>query len=178
MKIACLGWGSLIWKPGNLPVASEWFTDGPRLPIEFSRVGDSGELATALCANAEPVPVLWAWLASPTVEAACSALKAREGIPPERDDGIGSLAIGGNPTGLISRWAQERGAQGVIWTGLPPRVNGVEGRIPTVDQAIAYLASLTGEVRQHARDYLEAVPAQIHTPYRQTIHELWLSIAN
>ena len=178
MKIACLGWGSLIWNPGNLPVASEWFSDGPALPVEFSRVGDNGELATALCANAEPVPVLWSCLAAPSLEAACTALKQREAIPPERDDGIGSLIIEGQPTGLISRWAQVHGAHAVIWTALPPRVNGVEGRIPSVDQAIAYLASLTGEVRQHARDYLEAVPAQINTPYRQTIRELWLSIAN
>jgi len=178
VKIACLGWGSLIWKPDNLPVASEWFGDGPRLPVEFSRVGDSGELATALCANAEPVPVLWAWLAAPTLEAACAALKEREGIPAERDDGIGSLAIGGHCAGVISRWAREHGAQGVIWTGLPPRLNGVEGRIPTIDEAVAYLASLEGEVRQHARHYLEAVPAQIDTPYRQTIRKLWLSIAN
>ena len=27
MKIACLGWGSLIWKSGALPVAGEWQTD-------------------------------------------------------------------------------------------------------------------------------------------------------
>lgn len=171
MKIACLGWGSLIWKPGNLPVASEWFTDGPRLPIEFSRVGDSGELATALCANAEPVPVLWAWLAAPSLDAACNALKQREAIPQERDDGIGSLMIQGQPTGLISQWAQAHGAQAVIWTALPPRIHGVEGRVPTADEAIAYLASLRGEARQHAGDYLAAVPRQIDTAYRRAIEQ-------
>ncbi|MDU1189996.1 MAG: hypothetical protein E6990_18890 [Enterobacter sp.] len=54
MKIACLGWGSLIWKSGALPVAGEWQTDGPSLPVEFCRVSDGGELATAICMNALP----------------------------------------------------------------------------------------------------------------------------
>jgi hypothetical protein len=45
MNIACLGWGSLIWKPCALPIASDWFNDVPELPIEFARLGDSGELA-------------------------------------------------------------------------------------------------------------------------------------
>lgn len=62
MVVACLGWGSLIWKPGSLSLASDWFTDGPELPIEFSWVSDGGELATAICLNAPPCQVLWALL--------------------------------------------------------------------------------------------------------------------
>lgn len=54
MNIACLGWGSLIWKPGAFPIASDWFNDGPELPIEFARLGDSGELASTVCLNAPP----------------------------------------------------------------------------------------------------------------------------
>ncbi len=33
MKIVCLGWGSLIWKPGDLKCNPEWQADGPVLPI-------------------------------------------------------------------------------------------------------------------------------------------------
>lgn len=38
MKIVVLGWGSLIWNPGDLKINSEWQKDGPTLPIEFARV--------------------------------------------------------------------------------------------------------------------------------------------
>ncbi|WP_244555204.1 hypothetical protein [Pantoea eucrina] len=88
MKIACLAWGSLIWKPGELPVAGEWHADGPALPVEFCRIGDGGELATALCMNAAPVNVYWAVLASVSLPEAVAALRLREAIPDEREDGV------------------------------------------------------------------------------------------
>jgi len=36
-KIACIGWGSLIWDPRDLLVQREWFKDGALLPVEFAR---------------------------------------------------------------------------------------------------------------------------------------------
>ena len=122
MKIACLGWGSLIWKSGALPVAGEWQTDGPSLPVEFCRVSDGGELATAICMNAPAVPVLWAWLEATTLSVACRALREREAIPEDRCDGIGSLLITGRDTGILTTWAREKGIEAIIWTGLPPRI--------------------------------------------------------
>jgi len=43
MKIAILGWGSLIWDARLLSINTTlfdngWSSDGPDLPIEFSRV--------------------------------------------------------------------------------------------------------------------------------------------
>ncbi|WP_061707201.1 hypothetical protein [Pseudenterobacter timonensis] len=172
MKIASLGWGSLIWKSGPLPVAGDWQPDGPLLPVEFCRVSDGGELATALCMNAPAVPVLWAWLNVDSLSQACEALREREAIPASRCDGIGSLLITGCNAGLLAAWAAEKGIDALIWTGLPPRSASLEGRVPTVEEAIVYLDSLSGETRSHARDYFDRVPAQIATPYRRVIREV------
>ncbi|CZW72584.1 hypothetical protein [Enterobacter hormaechei] len=172
MKIACLGWGSLIWKSGALPVAGEWQTDGPSLPVEFCRVSDGGEVATAICMNAPAVPVLWAWLEATTLSVACRALREREAIPEDRCDGIGSLLITGRDTGILTTWAREKGIEAIIWTGLPPRSASQEGRVPAVDEAIAYLDGLSGETRSHAQDYICRVPAQLDTPYRRVIKDV------
>lgn len=171
MKIACLGWGSLIWKPQQLPVVGEWQTDGPLLPIEFARVSDGGELATVICVNAAPVQVLWAWLDIEDVTVACDALRQREGIDEARVDGIGLLIIDEMPEGELAEWAQEHGIEAVVWTALPAKSAEMEGRAPTVTEAIAYLDSLTGEMRDHAREYIKNVPAQIDTVYRRAIVE-------
>ncbi|WP_031522193.1 hypothetical protein [Siccibacter colletis] len=169
MKIACLGWGSLIWKPENLPVAWDWKADGPHLPIEFTRISDGGELATVISLNATPVPVLWAWLDTDRLDVACEALRRREGIPEERCDGIGSLLIHNAPGGMLIDWARERDIDALLWTDLPPRSEDIEGRVPSVTEAILYLDGLSGEMREHARDYMQRVPAQIDTTYRRAI---------
>lgn len=47
MKIAVLGWGSLIWKRGNLAVAGDFIPAGPRVPIEYCRVSTDGRRKAA-----------------------------------------------------------------------------------------------------------------------------------
>lgn len=48
MKIAILGWGSLIWDKRTLRLAGDWQTGGPVLPIEFSRVSGDGRLTLVI----------------------------------------------------------------------------------------------------------------------------------
>lgn len=172
MKIACLGWGSLIWKPGALPLASQWLTDGPELPIEFSRVGDGGELSTAICINAPPCQVLWALLAVQTLEEAVHALRLREQIPHDRQDGVGIFTINNSTVGVLGKWAADRQLDAVIWTALAPRFDSVEGLIPSLDDVLGYLISLDGATLEHAKSYIEQVPEQIDTPYRREIRKL------
>lgn len=172
MKIACLAWGSLIWKPGELPVTGEWHADGPALPVEFCRIGDGGELATALCMNAAPVNVYWAGLADVSLPEAIAALRLREAIPDEREDGVGILLHPQSTPGMLSAWAQDRRLDAVIWTALPPRYQHQEGLIPSCDEALAHLASLKGEAAEHAFDYIRRVPAQFDTAYRQRLQAL------
>lgn len=169
MKIACLGWGSLVWKPDDLPVSGKWHENGPWLPLEFCRVGDGGELATALCANAQACQALWTSLEVTELGLAVEALRRREAVPDDRCDGIGSLVVDASTEGVIGQWAREQGLDAVVWTDLPPRIDRIEGRIPSPQKALQYLQGLEGETLEHARHYVTSVPAQIDTAYRRLI---------
>lgn len=81
MKIACLGWGSLIWDPRTLPVSSDWLHDGPLLPVEFTRQSNDGRITLAITPDACAVKVFSALLDVVTMDEACRALAEREGIP-------------------------------------------------------------------------------------------------
>ncbi len=165
MKIACLAWGSLIWKPGVLPVASDWCDDGPALPIEFAREGDKGELATVICDGEAEQAVWWAMLSSEGLGQARELLRQREEIDPEHPEWVGDTvsdphsAIGEK----VSAWARSKGLDAVVWTALPPKCEGIDGQAPTEDDVVLYLDALVGEERDHAEQYVRRVPASIAT---------------
>ncbi len=176
MRIVCLAWGSLIWKPGFLQLASGWQEGGPVLPIEFARVGDDQELARALYDAAPALPVWWARLRDTDLARARESLREREGIPPERPEALGSLVRGDDPAGFgrhggaIERWTDAIGEiDAVIWTALPPRFAGIEGKAPSPAEAVDYLRRLEGQARAHAEDYVRRVPEVFRTPTRHAI---------
>ena len=175
MRIVCLAWGSLIWKPGVLPVWGKWHPDGPMLPIEFAHVGDNAELATALCPDVPNSSAYWARLDVDEIDVARHLLRQREEIDADRVDGVGTVLVGQPPGTLlgsaeIHRWASSRDdIDAVVWTALPPRFAGTEGRVPSPNEAAVYLSKLTGQERRHAEDYVRRVPAEIRTANRDAL---------
>lgn len=170
-RIACLGWGSLVWDPRELPIRREWFTDGPLASVEFARQSRDGRMTLVLEPSAAPIRTLWALMDVTELTIARDALRAREDIPQSKSDRIGTWSKGQPSPGLIldlPQWAVSRGLEAVVWTALPPMFNQHE-RTPTKEEVIEYLVGLTGAVRDNAERYIRCAPRQIDTTYRRHI---------
>jgi len=172
MKIACLGWGSLIWDPRDLPVQREWFKDGPFAPVEFTRRSSNDRITLVIDPSASPVRLLWAHMLSDDLPSAKKALRDRESITGENwVSKIGSWQqVEPAPAIMpeLPKWADAHGLNAVIWTALGPKFGDREVS-PSVDQVIEYLGGLTGAARENAKQYIERTPRQIDTEYRRRI---------
>lgn len=169
--IACLGWGSLVWDPRELPIQRQWFSDGPFVPVEFARKSDDGRITLVLEASALLVRSLWAVMDCADLDSARHALRKREGIAESKVCEIGTWTVGDIDPPRISslqQWAASRGVQSVIWTDLPPKF-GTQTNPPTDDQVIEYLRGLVGARLHNAERYIRLAPRQIDTRYRRRI---------
>jgi hypothetical protein len=166
--IACLGWGSLIWDPQQLPIIDDWQNDGPALPIEFVRQSNNGRLTLVIDPVSEPMPVLWAAMEVTALSEAIEQLRIREGTKSEK---IGRWPDenGYEFADKIGDWASSKGMRGVVWTALGPKFSEADGCRPSQIESVAYLASLIGEQEQLAKEYLQKAPQQIDTAYRRAI---------
>ncbi|MEW8439907.1 MAG: hypothetical protein AB2689_17320 [Candidatus Thiodiazotropha taylori] len=172
--IVCLGWGSLIWDPRELPIQGHWFEDGPLIKVEFMRKSMDKRITLVLDESAEPVRSLWAIMTGiSTLESAKKALADREGIKDEYiNKFIGTWSqreTTNHPCLLdIDKWAEQRSISHVIWTALPSKLVS-NGDSPTPEQVIKHLSGLIGPERDNAENYIRKTPAQIDTPYRRQI---------
>jgi hypothetical protein len=183
MKIACLGWGSLIWRPDTLLIQRQWFINGPILPVEFLRQSKDGRLTLVLSKDVRPVRVLWAMLATDDLDIAVRSLGTRENIPAKNfSTSIGSISVEEETRDEmrmeIQRWGKCIGLDAVIWTNLGPKFNGENNVAPTMKQASEYLASLDANTLALAEEYIRRAPKQIDTDFRREFERIfgWTSI--
>ena len=175
MKIACLGWGSLVWDPRELPLRSGWLEDGPSIRVEFVRQSgkENGRITLVIMPTADVVTSLWAETDCDDPDTAKELLRLREGRPNRHHIGLWHL---GNPEPAslpgLSEWAAARDVEAVIWTDLPPKFAGDDGRIPSVQEVVSYVQKLPEEPRAAAIEYIRRAPTQVDTAYRREIARL------
>jgi hypothetical protein len=200
VRIAVLGWGSLIWNPRELRLASHWQPDGPFLPIEFARISATGppRLTLAIRQDADKVRTLWAQSAHDKLDGAMENLATRENTTSEK---IGYVRRGDQPLESRSRltsiigahlkatpeapttgdllqhidwWRSEHQVDAVIWTDLP---SNFEESFRNDGQP----AALSGETAvsyleslrdaAFAEEYVRRAPPQIRTRIRRHLEK-------
>ncbi|TIW69326.1 MAG: hypothetical protein E5V60_01145 [Mesorhizobium sp.] len=178
MRIASLGWGSLIWDHRDLPVSGKWQTDGPTLPIEFARESSRKRLTLVIADVSETVASLWVLLEVDSLDAAKEALALREGIKEgniqysvgwwRKADG----ASNGRGAAAIAAWAPAHKLDAVVWTNLKPGLKGRSNVVPDYDAVLGHFQMLI-ERGEHAdaEEYVRKTPIQIMTGYRQRLQE-------
>jgi len=185
MKIAILGWGSLIKEPRELPIVGEWQTDGPTLWCEFSRISRKGERAGCLTLVIDErcesgVTTLHVLSKRSDLSQAITDLQEREGTSHE-NIGFCEVAPGRFAPNSVSRhpnscdriraWAKEKGFDVVIWTALARRFKDALGTAFTPTAALNYLNDLPAATRQKALADIHAAPEQTLTPFRRFLRE-------
>ena len=176
-KIACIGWGSLIWHPGTLPRLGGWHRDGPMLGVEFARESAGRKITLVICKDVPEVQTLWTLLDVEYLAAARQQLGIRENDKAtakwiEKNIGYWEKSTGtshGQGADLIAAWAETRDIECVVWTNLGCGFKADPGVMPSGEQILAHLSGLEGAERAAAEEYIRQAPHQINTPYRRLI---------
>ena len=178
MKIAILGWGSLIWQPKDLKFDTNigWKENGPVLPIEFARISKDGRLTLVITPNGTEVPTLYSVSSFDSLDLAVLNLAVREGSGrksigyyDKSKDVFSPIEFSFKEN--IKNWIQTTDFAAVIWTNLPEKLN-LENMTKTEkdpDGRIDYLQNLKGSESALAEEYIRNAPKQIATKYRNQI---------
>jgi len=175
MKVAVIGWGSLIWAPGSLAVSTRWHRDGPKLPVEFARAstgGLPGRVTLVIVPGAPVQQTYWALSAHPDLPSATSNLIKREGTSDPQNilsAQKGAPADTRSPGhAAIVAWLSTVDVDAAIWSGFSPSPS-----VSTPAKAVARLASLKSgsPALAAAREYVTHTPKQIDTPVRKAMRE-------
>ena len=195
MKIAVLAWGSLIWEPRNLEIATGFVPFGPVLPIEFSRVSEGKRLTLVIdAANGAPCRTYVAQSSCADLDSALLNLWVREGkenakLPSRvRDSGrVAFVDLLADKASLRAKerhpaaleaarsWGTATGHDAVIWTALASNFHEEEkaGKPFTVEAAMEYLDGLDKPDLAAALHYIWNAPPEVQTLVRAAVTNRW-----
>lgn len=181
--IAILSWGSLIWKPQDLPLDGAWKQGGPLLPLEFSRVRTARPLTLVL----DPVhgvncPTQFAWSARTRLEQVIDDIQQRENASPQE---VGYVDLEQNLSSIqaypqqinvdraVRQWCQAQQVLTAVWTAIPPNFAEELGIEFSVEAALQYFEQLSQSEQDSVLEYIKNTPTEITTPFRRRVESVW-----
>jgi hypothetical protein len=188
LRIAVLGWGSLVWERRELNTAAEFTPNGPLLPVEFCRISADGRLTLAIDEDFGDVCTTYsAPSAFADLDGAIENLRQREGtiaseigfVAPasRRQNGV-AMERHPQAAATIAAWAEASGYDAAIWTALESNFDDWDraGEPFSVTAAIRYLEALAkkdAEAFARALDYIRKAPSEVETPVRDEVAKRW-----
>jgi hypothetical protein len=182
VKIAIIGWGSLVWDPRELPREGVWQNGGPHLPVEFARVSQDCRLTLVIdYDNAEPVETKYIISPRLDLDYAIEDLCHREGTTKKnigfvdkkhRRDSGQVHEEHRRACNDIREWLDRSDLDTVVWTALTPNFRRETGDEFSVTRAVAYLEGLPQSSRERALRYIANAP--VDTPLRRRLMEIRL----
>jgi hypothetical protein len=186
MRIAILGWGSLLWEGGAEfdRWHEQWHYDGPTLKIEFMRVSKKRLGALTLVIDEEhglPTTVAWCLSKRQNPEDAVCDLRCREETTIENIRRISvasnvECCEGNNEENAIATWARGKTIDAVVWTALKSNFEEKAGHPFSVEAVVSYVKTLNPEAKVKAAEYVWRTPDFVQTPVRTALQrEQWFS---
>lgn len=184
MRMAVLGWGSLIWDPSPDfdRYLHQWQPGGPKLSIEFARKSSKRSNALTLVIDSKigtEVETLYAISKRTDPHDVVCDLRTREETT-ARNIGYVDLNNGyengrdNKIREVIKTWAKERKLQFVAWTDLEANLPYSDNNF--VESAIEHLKSLDVNGIREAIRYVAKAPCQIDTSLRQALrNDQWFN---
>jgi len=177
-RFAVLGWGSLLWDDAHPDFNAQigaWQYDGPKVPVEFSRISQSRHGALTLVLDPEHGPAIEvAWTLSKRDElgSAIEDLQKREGTTRAKIGyvhGREQQARLPNIANTIRTWSAAHNFDGVVWTDLDSNFETKKAQVFSVQNARAHLDGLSEQAKAAARLYIRSAPQFIQTPLRAAL---------
>lgn len=185
MRIAILGWGSLLWEGGTEfdRWHEPWEYDGPTLKLEFSRISASRSGALTLVVDEEHgslTPVAWCLSRRANIDDAVCDLRSREGTTIENIGRIvvapGSRPKESEPENTVIAWARSKRLNSVVWTALESNFEEERGQPFSVAAAVVYLKTLGPADKAKAAEHVWRAPTFVSTHLRAALQrEPWFS---
>lgn len=187
MKIAILGWGSLVYDPRDLEITAPFELTGPNLPVEFCRISNNRRLTLIIDESFGTLCQSYAAVsAAGDIAAAIENLRLRKEMPSGASVGFVDVRaqtrspvatkLHPHATETIADWTLNNGYDATIWTALDRHFDRFAHEPFSVNAAMRFLESLEQndpEAFTRALAYIRRAPPATQTPLREAAQAQW-----